>query len=103
MYIRCHCYMFRPHMGHLQATLIVWGHHCTVHFVLSTLGTSLLMLLLLLLFSFVGYLHPIFFSCRFSVPFYRVVHFSCVCLVLFVFLVLVQGPYLGLTVRHLRV
>jgi hypothetical protein len=42
MYIRCSCYMFRPHVGHHQATLIIWGDHCTalhctVHFVLSTL------------------------------------------------------------------
>jgi hypothetical protein len=37
MYIRCSCYMFRPYVGHHQATLIVWGNHCTVHFVLSTL------------------------------------------------------------------
>jgi hypothetical protein len=38
MYIRCSCcYMFRPHMGHHQATLIIWEDHCTVHFVHSTL------------------------------------------------------------------
>jgi hypothetical protein len=37
MYIRCHYYIFRPHMGHHQATLIIWGNHCTVHFVISTL------------------------------------------------------------------
>jgi hypothetical protein len=24
-------------MGHHQATLIIWGDHCAVHFVLSTL------------------------------------------------------------------
>jgi hypothetical protein len=36
MYIRCHCYMFRPHMGHHQETLIIWGDHWTLHFVLST-------------------------------------------------------------------
>jgi hypothetical protein len=29
--------MFRPHIGHHQATLIIWGDHCTVHFVLITL------------------------------------------------------------------
>jgi hypothetical protein len=29
--------MFRQHMGLDQATLIIWGDHCTVHFVLSTL------------------------------------------------------------------
>jgi hypothetical protein len=33
MYIRCSCYMFRLHMGYHQATLIIWGDHCTVHFV----------------------------------------------------------------------
>jgi hypothetical protein len=38
MPILCSCYMFRPHMGHHQGTLIIWGDHCTVHFVLSTLG-----------------------------------------------------------------
>jgi hypothetical protein len=38
MYIHCLYYMFRPHMGHHQATLIVWGDHCTVHFDLSTLS-----------------------------------------------------------------
>jgi hypothetical protein len=37
MYIRCSCYMFLPHMGHHQATFIIWGDHCTVHFVLSNL------------------------------------------------------------------
>jgi hypothetical protein len=31
--------MFRPHMGHHQATLIVWEDHCIAHFVLSTLRT----------------------------------------------------------------
>jgi hypothetical protein len=38
MYIRCHCYMFRPRMGHHQVTLIIWGDYYTVHFVLSILG-----------------------------------------------------------------
>jgi hypothetical protein len=37
MYIRCHCYMFQPHMSHLQTTFIILADHCTVHFVLSTL------------------------------------------------------------------
>jgi hypothetical protein len=38
MYSLCSCcYMFRSHMGHRQATLIIWEDHCTVHFVLSTL------------------------------------------------------------------
>jgi hypothetical protein len=36
MYIRCSCYMFRSHMGHHHATLM-WGDHCRVRFVLSTL------------------------------------------------------------------
>jgi hypothetical protein len=35
MYI-CSCYMFWPHTGHHQATVIIWGDHCTVHFVLRT-------------------------------------------------------------------
>jgi hypothetical protein len=38
MYILCHCYLYREHMDHQQATFIVWGDHCTIHFVLSTLG-----------------------------------------------------------------
>jgi hypothetical protein len=29
--------MFRPHMRYHQAALIIFGDHCTVHFVLSTL------------------------------------------------------------------
>jgi hypothetical protein len=37
MYISVHGYMFRPHMGHHQATLINWGDHCNVHFALSAL------------------------------------------------------------------
>jgi hypothetical protein len=36
MYIWCYCYMIGPHMGHHQATVIIWVDHCTVHFVLST-------------------------------------------------------------------
>jgi hypothetical protein len=36
MYIWCHYYMLRPHMGHHQATFIIWRDHCTVHSVLST-------------------------------------------------------------------
>jgi hypothetical protein len=50
MYIRCHAYMFRQHMGHHQATRIIWGDHCTVHFVLSTLGTLLFVNLLCRIF-----------------------------------------------------
>jgi hypothetical protein len=37
MYIRYHCYMFRPHIRNHQAKLIIWGDHCTAHFLLSTL------------------------------------------------------------------
>jgi hypothetical protein len=29
-------YMFRPHMGHHQATLTAWGDHCTIYFVFCT-------------------------------------------------------------------
>jgi lipoate synthase len=37
MYIRCFCcYMFRSCMDHHQATLVILGDHCTIHFVLST-------------------------------------------------------------------
>jgi hypothetical protein len=49
MYIRCHCYIFWPHMGHHQTTHFIVGDHCTVHFFLSTLGILLLLLLLLLM------------------------------------------------------
>jgi hypothetical protein len=37
IYIRSCCCMFRPHMCHHQATRVVWGDHCTIHFVLCTL------------------------------------------------------------------
>jgi hypothetical protein len=33
------CYMFRPHMDHHQATLIIWGDHCTVHLYLRYSAT----------------------------------------------------------------
>jgi hypothetical protein len=36
-YIRYSCYIFQPHIGHHQATIIILGDHCTVHSVLSTL------------------------------------------------------------------
>jgi hypothetical protein len=112
MYIRCHYYMFRPHTALHQATFM-WGDHCIVYFVLSNLGTLLLfslmmmILLLLLLNCFVGHFHSIYFSGRFSVPFYCVVHFSWVCLALFFFLYLYKDPSgaygLIFIVRQLRV
>jgi hypothetical protein len=37
MHIHCSCCMFRPHMGHHKATVIIWGDYCTVYFVLSTI------------------------------------------------------------------
>jgi predicted neutral ceramidase superfamily lipid hydrolase len=91
IYIRCHCYMFRPHMGHHQATLIIWKDHCIVQLSLVSLGTSLLLLL------FVNLLRRLFssysFSGRFSVPFYCVVHFSCVsCAVCFLYCCMYSLP-----------
>jgi hypothetical protein len=59
MYICCHCYMFRLHMGHHQATLVVGRPlHCTL--VLVPIGT---LLLLLLLVFFIGCFHPTFLVC----------------------------------------
>jgi hypothetical protein len=62
MYIRCSCYMFRPHMGHHQATLIIGETIALYIFSLVPSGTSLLLLLLLI--CFVGYFQTIFFSTK---------------------------------------
>jgi hypothetical protein len=63
VFIRCHCYMFRPHMGHHKGTLIIWGDHCTVHFVLSTHSyIGFVVVIILLRRIFPSYL----FSGRFS-------------------------------------
>jgi uncharacterized membrane-anchored protein YitT (DUF2179 family) len=71
MYIQCHSYMFRPHMGYHQAALVIWGDHCIVHFVLSTLGTSLLFVnLLCRIFS------SYFFSGRFTVMYNIYIYIS---------------------------
>jgi hypothetical protein len=56
MYILCRCYMVRPHMGHHQTTLIIWGDHCTVHFVLSTLRLIVIVVVNLLRSIFSSYL-----------------------------------------------
>jgi hypothetical protein len=85
MYVHCSCYMFWPHMCYHKTELIIWGDHCNVQFVLSTLRhvvvvvtvvvvtaivvSVVLLLLVLLLICFVGYFHPIFLSGRFNVPF----------------------------------
>jgi hypothetical protein len=55
--------MLRPHMGHHQAAIIIWGDHCTVYFVLGNLRHVVVVNLLRRMFLFY------FFSGRFSVPF----------------------------------
>jgi hypothetical protein len=72
VYIRCSCYMFRSHMGHHQATFIIWGDTALYSLSLVPTGTSLLLLLLLLLLliCFVGYFHHIFVNSRFTVMYY---------------------------------
>jgi hypothetical protein len=58
MYIRCSCYMFRPHIRHHQATFIIWETTALHTVSLVPSGTSLFLI------CFVGYFHPIFFSGR---------------------------------------
>jgi hypothetical protein len=73
MYIRCSCYMFRPHMDHHQATLIICGDHCTVHVVLSILRHIVVVVVVVVVTVVLNLLCRIFssylFSGRFSVPF----------------------------------
>jgi hypothetical protein len=62
--------MFRPHMGHHEATLSIWGDHYTVHFVLSAfrhivVAVVVVVVVNFLCMTFSSYL----FSSRFSVLF----------------------------------
>jgi hypothetical protein len=50
-------------MGHHQATLIIWGDHWTVHFVLSTLNHIVVFVVVVVVVDlnfFLGYFHRIF-------------------------------------------
>jgi hypothetical protein len=85
MYTCCHCYMFRPHMGHHQVTFIIWGDNYTVHFVLSAIRHIV---------AVVNFLRRIFSSYLFletvsvflfSVSLNLVVRFSVVCSLSFFF------------------
>jgi hypothetical protein len=57
--------MFRPHMGHHQANLIIWGGHCTVHFVLSTLR-HIVVIVVVVIVIVANFLRKIFLSYIFS-------------------------------------
>jgi hypothetical protein len=52
------CYMFRPHIGHHQTTLIICGDHCTVHFVLRTLRHIVVVVVVVVIV--VNLLHRVF-------------------------------------------
>jgi hypothetical protein len=64
--------MFRPHMGHHQATLIIWGDRCTVHFVFITIRHIVVVVVVVVV---VNLLRRIFSSYVFLAAF-SVFHFS---------------------------
>jgi hypothetical protein len=49
-------------MGHHQATLIIWGDHCTVHFDLSTLRHIVIVVVVVVVVVVVNLLRRIFSS-----------------------------------------
>jgi hypothetical protein len=71
--------MFRPHMGHHQATLVIWGDHCTVHLALSILRHIVVVVVNLLRRIFSSYL----FSGRYTVIY--IIHSILISMILFNF------------------
>jgi hypothetical protein len=72
------CYMFRPHLGHHQATLIIGETTALYISVLCTIRHIVVFVVIYL----VGHFLPNFFEAL-SVFLFDVVHFCCLCYVLF--------------------